>query len=310
MSGTEQASAPMQSLLQDEAYLLASRGVIRLSGEGALDVVQAIVSGSLASVGSRSALAYVLDEDGCILADLFVVSHNEALLLECEQSAIEAVMVLLSDAADARGVAVVDASADWQVFGELPNQSTFKEGGFFIRYADPRWHMGARLLRPCGAVQSHAWGSELKWQGHAFKLGVIPNAHAVSAHGIDAREANLHSLGLLNADCVGEALQRDLASPTDTISQRVLPLRVEPDAFAFPTMTGQAVTAGDVTLGTVIAHRGLYGLALVALDPWREALRAGHSLCCADQQLLITWPTWLARESGGRAGPVAVAGVT
>lgn len=309
MSTVEQAAAPMQSLLQDEAYLLASRGVIRLGGEGALEVVQGIASASLASVASGSALVYVLDEEGCILADLFVVSHNEELLLECEHSAIEALITLLSTAADARGVAVVDASADWQVFGELPNQSTFKEFGFYIRYADPRWHMGARLLRPRSAAQSHAWGSELKWQGHAFKLGLIPNAHAVSAYGIEARQANLHSLGLLDADCVGEALQCDLVTPTDTISQRVLPLRVEPDAFTFPTMTGQVITAGEATLGTVIAHRGLYGLALVTLDPWREALRAGHPLCCAGQQVLVTWPTWLARESRGRAGPVAVAGV-
>jgi hypothetical protein len=62
------------------------------------------------------------------------------------------------------------------------------------------------------------------------------------------------------------------------------------------------------TLGTVIAHRGLYGLVLVELAPWRKALQAAKPLECAGQQVLITWPSWLARESQGRAGPVAAVG--
>ena len=99
-----------------------------------------------------------------------------------------------------------------------------------------------------------------------------------------------------------------LQIPLQTLSPGV-GLACMPNGDTPDPEAGRAVTAGDVVLGTVIAHRGLYGLALVTLDPWREALRAGHPLCCADQQVLITWPTWLARESRGRAGPVAVAGV-
>ena len=299
----------MQNLLQDEAYLLASRGVIRLRGDGALAALQSLVSRSLAELPDKPLFACVLDEEGLLLADLFIVGHEGDLLLDCERSAIEALLALLSADCEARGISAVDASDEWRVFGELPDQATFKDGGFYIRYVDPRWHMGARLLRPASGPQSYRWGSELKWQGHAFKLGVIPNAHAVSARGIGAREANLHSIDLLEPDHVDASLRRELASPPDTIARRVLPMRVEPNAFAFPTMTGQAVTAGGVTLGTVIAHHGLYGLVLVDIDPWREALQAGRELRCADQQVLICWPTSLARESRGRAGPVAFAGL-
>ncbi len=80
-------------------------------------------------------------------------------------------------------------------------------------------------------------------------------------------------------------------------------MRIEPSAASFPTMTGMAVTAGNSDIGTVIGHHGVWGLVLTDLAAWRSALQAGHALRCADQTVLITWPTWLAVDSNGRSGP-------
>ncbi len=300
----------MQNLLQDEAYPLQSRGVVKLEGEDALEALQSLCSNSLANVNSKAVLSYILDEENYLLADVFVVSHDGGLLVECEKTFIAPLLELLSLYCDGADLSAIDCSDQWRVLAEGPDQSTFKEGGAYIKYVDPRWHMGARLLRPASDAPSYHWGSELKWQGHAHKLGVLPGAHAVSHWGITPREANLHSQQLLDAACVDTRLAKQLAEPTSDIARRVLPLRIEPDAFSFPDMTGRAVTAGDSTLGTVIEHHGLYGLVLVELTPWRKALQAAIALECAGQQVLITWPSWLARESQGRAGPVAVAGTS
>lgn len=300
--------APMQNLLQDEAYLLESRGVVKLCGERAAETLQPLLTVSLKNVTNKPVLAYILDEEGYLLADVFVISHEDNLLLECEKSFVSGLLELLSPLCDDADLTARDCSDQWRVLAELPDQSTFKEGGRYIKYVDPRWHMGARLLRPRSDAESYHWGSELKWRGHAHKLGVLPGAQAVSSWRIKPREANLHTQGLIEADYVDAAIAQELAAPIDNITHRVLPLRVEPDAFSFPDMTGQKVTVEDVAIATVIAHRGLYGLVLVELAPWREALQAAKPLACAGQQVLITWPTWVARESRGRTGPVAAGG--
>jgi hypothetical protein len=303
----DEPTTAMQNLIQDEAYLLESRGVVELGGEGAAQALQPLLTNSLENVAEKAVLAYVLDEHGDLLADVFVISHQGRLLLECEKSFVPGLLELLSPLCDGIHLRARDCSDQWRVLAELPDQSTLKDGGSFIKYVDPRWHMGARILRPIGDSESYHWGSELKWQGHAHKLGVLPGVHAMRQWLIKSREANLHTQGLIDAAFVDNATAQELTSPTDTICRRVLPIRVEPDAFSFPDMKGRQVTVGGTAIGTVIAHRGLYGLVLVELAPWREAQQGAKPLTCAGQQVLITWPTWLARESRGRAGPVGAA---
>jgi hypothetical protein len=317
MAGAQDLEVGMasgQSLLQDEAYRLESRGVIALAGacsDGMLaDVLQPMVCNSLAEVSSKPVLTHMVDDAGVIAADLFLVQHEDALLLECAAALLSEVSAALAAPAAALGVDVTDVSDQWRVFAELPDQTTFDDGLPCIKYTDPRWHMGARLLRPAAGPVSYRWGSELKWIGHAFKLGFLPGADLLRGMedtvSLTVAEAGLHSLGLVDAARLPSALQDVVADPRERLARRLLPLRVEPNAFVFPTMSGQAVMAGQTVVATVIAHQGLYGLALVDLAPWRAALAAGETLHCAGQQVLLTWPSWLAQESQGRGGPVAL----
>ena len=167
--------------------------------------------------------------------------------------------------------------------------------------------MGARLLRPASVAQSSQWQSELHWLAHVLRLGVLPSGDAIANFAIEPREANLQSIGVLDSNCVSEKLQAEMALPLASIRKRILPMRIEPSAFAFATMTGLPVLAGSTEIATVVAHQGIYALALVELEPWRNALQAGKLIQCAEQTVLITWPSWLAQESRGRMGPVALA---
>lgn len=297
----------MQHLLEDEAYLLESRGVIRLRGEQAVPALQALVASSLADVARRALLTCVLDEEGYIVADLFVVSHEGDLLVDCEKQVVTALLALLSPMCEEHGVSASDVSDRWRVFAELPDQNTFEDGIPYIKYADPRWHMGYRVLRPASLPRSGRWGSELKWSGHAFKLGFLPGAALVRELSVDPLEAGLHAIGVLDPQRLTPDLRAALANPREKILRRILPMRVEPDSLSFSTMTGSPVRAGDTEIATVIAHIGLYALALTEIAPWRAALQSGQTLRCAGQTVLVTWPSWLAQESLGRGGPVAVA---
>jgi hypothetical protein len=167
--------------------------------------------------------------------------------------------------------------------------------------------MGARLLRPASAPRSSQWGSDIKWANHAFKLGFLPGAGPVRDVPVNPLEAGLHAIGALDPDRLSPGLREAMTSSRDRIARRILPMRVEPDSFSFPTMTGMSVQAGETAIGTVIGHNGLYGLVLTEIATWRDALQAGRTLRCADQTVLITWPSWLAQESRGRGGPVAMA---
>ena len=303
-----QFAAQQQSLLEDQAFLLNSRGVIRLQGDRAMQALQPLVITSLENVAKKPALAHVLDVNGCLMIDLFVVSQQQDLLIENVKSMIPKMLDLLSRPCEALGVNARDASGEWRVFAELPDQNTFDDGTAFIKYVDPRWHMGARLLRPADAASSSQWGREIKWATHALKLGFLPSTTRLEDIPVSPLEAGLHAQDfLLDSGLLPSELQAVMSSPQENLSRRLLPMRIEPDSITFPTMAGGVpVLAGDVQIGKAICHHGLFALSLIELEPWRNALAAGTPLRCEGQSVLITWPSWLAQESRGRGGPVAM----
>ena len=65
------------------------------------------------------------------------------------------------------------------------------------------------------------------------------------------------------------------------------------------------VALRQARVGVAMTRQGLFGLGLVDLAPWRRALRDGLQVRCAGEPVLVTWPSWIARESEGRASPAA-----
>ena len=307
-----------QFLVEDSAHSLTSRGVIQLSGARVTEALQPLVTRSLQgfedSGTSRALLTYMLDSAGAVFADLFVVvakppaAEDAIVLLDCARSQLSRILDLLAVPCEKYAVCPMDVSSDWRVFAELPSQTTFKHVGQYLKYRDPRQYMGARILRPSDDPQSSQWQSELHWVAHALRLGQLPSAEAFEHLDVEPQEANLHSNGVLpDSDCRPGKLVLKTAEPLDSIRRRVLPFRVEPLSSAFATMNGQSVLAAGVKIATVFMHHGLYGLALVEIEPWRSALHGGQVLQCAGETVQITWPSWLGQESSGRMGPVASA---
>ena len=318
MSDPREASVSateMQSLRQDRAFYLRSRGVIALTGSGNVEVLitslQALMGNSLEPLMTKGVLCHRVSERGEVLSDHFVIPHEGALLIDCAKNQLQEAVAAIAKCVESEGCSVSDVSDQWRVFGELPDQSTFDNGAPFLKCVDPRWHMGARILRPASLPESYAWGSEKKWAGHAMKLGFLPSTGLLSMVNVSPSltvvELGLHALGLVDSGRLNSDLQEVLKAPQKLISRRLLPLRLEPNSKVFSAMAGHTVTAGDVELGNVILHEGLYGLVLVHLEPWRAAQAAGQVLRCCDQTVLITWPSWLAQESRGRGGPDAMA---
>ncbi|HAB37260.1 MAG TPA: hypothetical protein DCE52_04530 [Rhodobacteraceae bacterium] len=322
MSSVTEGHCNQQYLCEDSAHYLESRGVIQLVGEGAAQALQPLVITCLAGVSENPLLTYILSEQGHIFADLFVIqdarvsadgtlhkapSHDDScsLLLECSRSLLEQITEKLAPLCKERGVLIKDISEKWRVFAELPDQSTFKEVQPYIKYPDPRVHMGRRLLRARDAYESSKWSHERHWVSHALRLGFLPSADSVQKKQIDCLQANLHSMGIIDHHCVPHLLQKKLLLSKKQLSSRLLPLRVEPSKNVLPSMTASHVMAGDLKVATVLEHYGLYGLVLVDLSLWRKALKKQSRLTCCDQPVAITWPSWFGSESLGRMGPFA-----
>ena len=289
-----------EPLVEDDAHHLKSRAVLRLDA-GRVPALQALVTASLDRLERGCVFALHLDDEGAIVADVFIVKAEDEVLVDCDVEDVSAVKERLTDA----GLPVRDATGDWRVFAELPNQSPASDGPPFVCVSDPRRReLGARVYRPAEPRESTAWRHEGLYRAHANKLGIPPGAALLRRFGVDPIEAHFQSLGALDAEHVPFELAARLRSGRCP-QRRLLPFRVEPTGTSLPDMGGAPLLADETPVGVAITCQGLFGLGLVDLAPWRKALTEGIQVRCASEPVLITWPTWIARESEGRASPAA-----
>lgn len=294
----------METLFEDDAHLLTSRSVIKIEGDNASKALQPLLSNSLADVKKGAVFAYVLTPAGGIRADVFVVWHEDSLLVDCSTAQASYLLEKLRRRAANCGVTVTDAADSWRVLGILPSQGANREGSF-VKYADPRLHMGARLMRPRSDPESSRWEHEINWVSHCYRLGYLPDASIALEYGLTVAELGVSARAGLHADHVGTKIRAFMERRGEPIKRRVLPVRIEPVQAVFPTLTQKSILARGEEVAKILAHRGVFGLALVDIDQWRSALDRGEVLTSEGQYVSFTWPTWCANESQGRGGPLA-----
>lgn len=291
-------------LVEDEAHHLASRGVLRVRGDGGRAALQSLLTNEIPEGARGATYAVAVDAGGKVFGDLFVIPDDGDLLVDCDRAQASLWLGLIEASAAGRAEAT-DESDRWRVFGLLNNQALFDDGTPYIRYADPRRHeLGSRVLRPSETRESLSWRHEGKWRGHTYRLGV-PGVEVFSCAKVDVFEAELHALSALHPARLAAFGLATLKDGPRVATRRVLPFRVEPSGPGVPAMAGEPVIAEGTAVGDIVAIQGLYGLALVELAPWRAALARGARLECAGEQVLVAWPTWLGTEAQGPASPAA-----
>jgi hypothetical protein len=290
----------LDPLFEDDAHLLKSRSVLRCDA-AQVPALQSCFSASLEPVEKGCVFALHVDDEGTLVADAFLVKSEDDVLIDCDGEDRAALEARLATA----GLRVQDVSSEWRVFAELPNQPAYEDGTPCVRVSDPRRReLGARVYRRAEPRESTAWRHEGRYLAHANKLGIPPRPALLRRFGVDPFEAHHHALGALDAEYVSPEWAARLRGEWRP-RRRVLPFRVEPTGTALPNMGGAPLLANGATLGVAMTCQGLWGLGLVELAPWRKALAAGIPVRCAGEPVLITWPTWIARESEGRASPAA-----
>ena len=290
-----QASAKMaglrpRSMSNDSAHYFRKRTILQAFGD--LSGLAEIAACLPPSKGERGRFVPLLNEAGCVDADLYVVPYENGALIDVHMDLVDAVADRLVALA---GVVEIDRAAGerWRVFGELPDQKSADTSFETIRFADSRRReLGARVFRDATEPEGLDWRHARKWDGHALRLGLLPDHRCIIGKGIKPEEVGYHRL-------LGES-ERPLPKQ---LSRRVLPVRVDTYDPVSSNMTGSPLTAADVEIGMMLDHEGVCGVALVSIDPWREAISEGCRIFCAGLPVLISWPTWLSSESEGRVGP-------
>lgn len=279
-----------RSMGNDSAHYFRHRTLLQVHGD--LSGMAQIAACPPPSEGGRGRFVPLLDAAGCLDADLYVIPYESGALIDVHVELAEAVAARL---AAIKGVTEIDRKAGdrWRILGELPDQKGADTTFQTIRFADPRRReLGARVLRDAAEPEGLDWRHARKWDGHALRLGLLPDHRCIIGKGIKPAEAGYHRILGAAAD-----------APHEAILRRVLPVRINIYDTVPAIMAGAPIIADDVEIGTMLDQEGVCGIALVSIELWRNAIAQGMQLLCTGLPVLITWPTWLSSESEGRVGP-------
>ncbi|MEO1729763.1 MAG: hypothetical protein AAFR64_03385 [Pseudomonadota bacterium] len=300
MSASEediQASAAVtnlkpKSLLEDTSHCFREREIVQIDGD--LSGLETFATGPAPKAGEKGRFVSLLSADGFLDADLLITPLENGVLIDVHSALADGVAGRL---VQLDGVTGVDRSAArrWRVFGELPDQKSQDTGFETIRFADNRRReLGARVYRDAAEPEGFDWRHSRKWDGHAMRLGIVPDHRCLIGKEVTPAEAGFHRL-----------LGGKDADPVPDLARRILPMRVEPSGSAIAPMTGEPILADGVEIGRVLDHEGVCAVAIITIAPWRQAIADGARIKCRDEQVSLLWPTWLSSESQGNFGPAA-----
>jgi folate-binding protein YgfZ len=247
---------------------LPGRAVIAVAGEDRVDFLQGLVSNDVAAAGpGRAVWAALLTPQGKWLADFFIFSDDDRLLLDCERAQIPMVQQRLSRYRLRSRVTLNDAGmnvyAAWD--GEPEHAG--------IAAPDPRLpEAGWRVLTSAPIVTS---ASEDDWDQHRLGLGLPDGSRDLESEKTVLLEAGFDELNGVSWT-KGCYMGQELTARTKyrgLVKRRLVPVRIQGQTP--PPGTPLRHDGRDV--GTMRSARGEQGLAVVRLDSLEYALAADGS---------------------------------
>ena len=268
---------------------LPNRGVVEISGDDRVKVLQGLVSNDVAKAGAGQAVwAALLTPQGKWLADFFIIAEGERLLLECERTQAPMIVQLLSRYRLRAQVALRDVSADFHVYvawGEAP-----ADGDIVV--ADPRLpEAGWRVLSPV-SLATDADADD--WDSHRLALGLPDGSRDLETEKTVLLEAGFDELGGVSWS-KGCYMGQELTARTKyrgLLKRRIVPVDVTGPLPAPDT----PVLRDGVEVGTMRSGSGEAGLAVLRLDSLGAPLR------CGDATLTPRIPDWMRLPEPVKAG--------
>lgn len=272
------------------AYL-SDRGVIAVAGPDRVEFLQGLVSNDVAlAVPGTAVWAALLSPQGKWLADFFVLSDGERLLLDCELGQVGMLVPRLSRYRLRAQVTVENVSADWAVhvaWGGMPPGEAVEAA---LVAADPRLPAaGWRVLAPAPLA---ATASALDWDRHRLALGLPDGSRDLEADKTVLLEAGFDELSGVSWT-KGCYMGQELTARTKyrgLIKRRLVPVAVD-GVLPAP---GTPVTRDGTEVGVLRSGRDGRALATLRLEA------TGAVLACGGARLTPDVPSWMQLpQSGG-----------
>lgn len=265
--------------------VLPDRGVVEIGGEDRVSFLQGLVSNDVTEAApGRAVWAALLTPQGKWLADFFILSEGERLLLDCERAQAAMLAQRLGRFRLRAKVQVRDASAEFSVHAAWDGTPDANDA---IAAPDPRlpeagWRILAREPLPANAAPAD-------WDRHRLVLGLPDGSRDLEAEKSTLLEGGFDELNGVSWT-KGCYMGQELTARTKyrgLLKRRLVPVEVD-GTLPEP---GATVTKGGSEVGRMRSGRDRRGLALLRLDALDGAL------ACAGATLLPRVPSWFTRET-------------
>lgn len=258
---------------------LSGRGVVEIGGADRVAFLQGLVSNDVTEAQpGRAVWAALLTPQGKWLGDFFVLAAGEALLLDCEQAQVAAVMQRLSRFRLRSKVTIrpreeLSVYAAWD--GRPPSLA--------LAAADPRLpQAGWRILSSTALAETANFEA---WDRHRLELGLPDGSRDLEAEKTILLEAGFDELNGVSWT-KGCYMGQELTARTryrGLIKRRLVPVHIE---GPLPEI-GAPVFRNGAEVGTMRSGRDQQGLAVLRLDA------LAHTLSCGEAQLRPRVPAWM-----------------
>jgi folate-binding protein YgfZ len=267
---------------------LADRGVLEISGADRISFLQGMVSNDVTQTApGRAIWAALLTPQGKWLADFFILTEGERLLLECERAQVPDLAHRLSRFKLRAQVAFQDLSQSLFVHVAWNGDAQALPDAFIAEAPDPRLpNAGTRILsnRP---LATNATPDE--WQAHRLQLGLPDGTRDLEAEKTVLLEAGFDELSGVSWT-KGCYMGQELTARTKyrgLVKRRLFPVQFD----GTPAPPGALILQNNREVGTMRSAMGTIGLALLRLDS------LDGPLICEGVKLTPTAPDWMNRPS-------------
>jgi len=255
---------------------LNNRAAVGLGGEDRVSFLQGLVSNDVTQTKPGHAVwTALLTPQGRWLADFFIISDGNRLLLDCERDQAE--MILQKLARFKLRAKVTLELTDWHVgvaWGGPPPDGP-------LSAPDPRLpDAGYRLLSP-QPIAGNA--DEAAWHAHRINLGLPDGSRDLEPERTLLLEAGFDELNGISWS-KGCYMGQELTARTryrGLVKKRLLPVRGETD------LNPGKILAGEQEVGDLRSVSGTQGLAMLRLDHLSGPLAAGG------QKIAVEVPVWV-----------------
>jgi folate-binding protein YgfZ len=267
---------------------LPDRGVIRVTGEDRVAFLQGLVSNDVETVTAGAAVwSALLSPQGKWLADFFILSDGESLLLDCESPQLPMLVQRLSRYRLRMKVALAidEAMRVYVAWGDAHPPDG-------IVAADPRLPGFAwRILAP-GDLTVNATMED--WDRHRLAFGVPDGSRDLESDKTVLLEAGfdeLHGVSWTKGCYMGQELTAR-TKYRGLVKRRLVPVKV---SGPLPP-AGSPILRGEAEVGTMRSGLGQSGMAVLRLDSLDATLR------CADASLTPRIPAWMRLPEAVKGG--------